>query len=70
MALLGAGRTDSAIAAELIAGSFPDAHTALLARTYGPPGLEEDILFCSRESVLPVVPRLVGMVDAAAEIAS
>ena len=62
VALLGAERTDAAIAAELLAASFPDAHTALLARTYGPPGLEEDILFCSRESVLPVVPRLAGMV--------
>ena len=41
---------------------FADAHTALLARRrYGPPGLEEDILFCSRESVLQVVPRLAGM---------
>ena len=68
VSLLGAERTDSAIAAELIANSFPDAHIALLARTYGPPGLEEDILFCSRESVLPVVPRLAGMVDGAAEI--
>jgi 2-phosphosulfolactate phosphatase len=68
VALLGAERSDSAIAAELIAASFPDAHTALLARTYGPPGLEEDILFCSRESVLPVVPRFAGMVDAAAGI--
>ena len=58
VALLGGERSDAAIAAELVAGSFPDAHTALLARTYGPPGLEEDILFCSRESVLPVVPRL------------
>ena len=44
--------------------SFPDAHEALLARTYGPPGLEEDILFCSRESVLPVVPRFAGMAGA------
>ena len=68
VALLGAERTDAAIAAKLLASSFPDAHTALLARTYGPPGLEEDILFCSRESVLPVVPRLAGMVGAAAEI--
>jgi 2-phosphosulfolactate phosphatase len=68
VALLGAERSDAAIAAELIAGSFPDAHTALLARTYGPPGLEEDILFCSRESVLPVVPRLTGMTGPAAEI--
>ena len=68
VALLGAEGTDAAIAAELLASSFPDAHTALLARTYGPPGLEEDILFCSRESVLPVVPRLAGMVGQAAEI--
>ena len=66
--LLGAARSDAAIAAELIAGSFPDPHTALLARTYGPPGLEEDILFCSRESVLPVVPRLAGVSGPAAEV--
>ena len=63
-----AERSDAAIAAELIARSFADAHTALLARTYGPPGLEEDILFCSRESVLTVVPRLAGVDDGAAEI--
>jgi 2-phosphosulfolactate phosphatase len=68
--LLGAERSDAAIAAELISGSFPDAHTALLARTYGPPGLEEDILFCSRESVLPVVPRFSRMVGPAAEVVS
>ncbi len=66
--LLGAERTDAAIAAELVAGSFPDSQTALNARTYGPIGLEEDILFCSRESVLPVVPRFAGMVGGAAEI--
>jgi phosphosulfolactate phosphohydrolase-like enzyme len=41
---------------------------ALNARTYGPPGLEEDIAFCARENVLDVVPRLVGMVGPAAEI--
>jgi 2-phosphosulfolactate phosphatase len=68
VALLDAERSDAAIAAELVAGSFADAHTALLARTYGPPGLEEDILFCSRESVLPVVPRLAAVTDVAAEI--
>jgi len=66
--LLGAERTDAAIAAELVAASFPDSQTALNARTYGPIGMEEDILFCSRESVLPVVPRFAGMVDGAAEI--
>ena len=61
---------DGAKAAEIVAGGFPDAHTALLARTYGPPGLEEDIAFCAREDVLDVVPRLVGMVGSAAEISS
>ena len=66
--LVEAKRSDAALAAELIAGSFPGAHEALLARTYGPPGLEEDILFCSRESVLPVVPRFAGMVGPAAQV--
>jgi phosphosulfolactate phosphohydrolase-like enzyme len=32
------------------------------------PELEEDIVFCARESVLEVVPRLVAMRDGAAEI--
>jgi 2-phosphosulfolactate phosphatase len=61
-------RTDAAIAAELVARSFPGSSEGLNARTYGPPGLEEDIAFCARESVLDVVPRLTGMVGAAAEI--
>jgi 2-phosphosulfolactate phosphatase len=68
VALLEGERSDAAIAAELVAGSFPNALEALNARTYGPPGLEEDILFCSRESVLSVVPRFAGMVGVAAEI--
>jgi Mg-chelatase subunit ChlD len=66
--LLGGGRSDAAIAAELVAASFPTALEALNARTYGPPGLEEDIAFCAREDVLDVVPRLAGMVRTAAEI--
>lgn len=66
--LLGAERTDAAIVAELVARSFGDAQEALNARTYGPIGLEEDILFCSRESVLPVVPRVSRLVEGAAEI--
>jgi 2-phosphosulfolactate phosphatase len=66
--LLGAERSDAAIAAELVARSFPDAHSGLTARTYGPPGLEEDIRFCARENVLDVVPRLAAMRDGAAEI--
>ena len=61
-------RTDAAIGAELIARAFPSALDALNARTYGPPGLDEDIAFCARENVLDVVPRLAGMVGSAAEI--
>lgn len=66
--LVGGERSDAAKAAELLARAFPDAHSGLTARTYGPPGLEEDIRFCARESVLEVVPRFVRMVGAAAEI--
>jgi 2-phosphosulfolactate phosphatase len=66
--LLRANRSDAAIAAELVADAFPDAAAGLNARTYGPPGLEEDIAFCAREDVLDVVPRLAGMVGTAAEI--
>jgi 2-phosphosulfolactate phosphatase len=61
-------RNDGALAVDLIAGAFPTALDGLNARTYGPPGLEEDIAFCARESVLDVVPRLVGAVGGAAEI--
>jgi 2-phosphosulfolactate phosphatase len=61
-------RTDAAIGAELIARAFSNALDALNARTYGPPGLEEDIAFCARENVLDVVPRFFGMVGPAAEI--
>jgi 2-phosphosulfolactate phosphatase len=61
-------RTDAAIASVLIASAFSNALDALNARTYGPPGLEEDIAFCARENVLAVVPRLTGMVGPAAEI--
>ena len=67
--LLDGERSDAAIAAELVARSFPDALAGLNARTYGPPGLEEDIKWCARESVLEAVPRLERMVDGAAEIA-
>jgi 2-phosphosulfolactate phosphatase len=66
--LLEAERGDGALAAELVARSFPDAAAGLTARTYGPPGLEADIAWCARESVLDVVPRLAGRVGAAAEI--
>jgi 2-phosphosulfolactate phosphatase len=68
--LLDGERGDAAKAAEIVAGAFPDAHTALLARTYGPPGLEEDIAFCAQEDVLAVVPRFRRMHGQAAEITS
>jgi 2-phosphosulfolactate phosphatase len=60
--------SDAAIAADVIARAYPDAHSGLTARTYGVPGLEEDIRFCARESVLATVPRLAGMRGPAAEI--
>jgi 2-phosphosulfolactate phosphatase len=66
--LLDGERTDAAVAAEAIARAFPTAADGLNARTYGPPGLEEDIAWCARESVLDAVPRLSGMIGAAAEI--
>jgi 2-phosphosulfolactate phosphatase len=66
--LIGGERSDAAIAAELLARCFPDAAAGLNARTYGPPGLEEDIAFCARENVLDVLPRLSSMHGAAAEI--
>jgi 2-phosphosulfolactate phosphatase len=66
--LLEAEVTDAAKASAILAGSFPSAHDGLLARTYGPPGLEEDIQFCSQENTIAVVPRFSRMVDSAAEI--
>jgi 2-phosphosulfolactate phosphatase len=68
--LVGGERTDAAKAAETIARAYPDAYEGLTARTYGPPGLEEDIRFCARENALEVVPRFSRMVGPAAEIMS
>jgi len=68
VAELAGPRSDAAQAAELLARSFAGALEALNARTYGPPGLEDDIAFCARESVLDTVPRLARMVGSAAEI--
>jgi 2-phosphosulfolactate phosphatase len=65
---LGGTGSDAAIAAEVIARAYPDALSGLNARTYGVPGLEEDIKFCARESVLETVPRFAGMRGPAAEI--
>src|SRR5436305_5596140 len=66
--LLEGERTHAAVAADLLARAFPTALDGLNARTYGPPGLEQDIAFCAREDVLDVVPRFTGLVGAAAEI--
>jgi 2-phosphosulfolactate phosphatase len=64
----GGDRTDAAIACELLAQHFPNGVDGINARTYGPPGLEEDIAFCAQESVLDVVPRFSRMVGPAAEV--
>jgi 2-phosphosulfolactate phosphatase len=66
--LLDGERSDAAIAAELVARSFPGPLEGLNARTYGPPGLEQDIAWCARESVLEVVPRFSRLVGPTAEI--
>jgi 2-phosphosulfolactate phosphatase len=66
--LLGREVTDAAKASAILAGSFPTAWDGIMARTYGPPGLEEDIKFCAQENTIDVVPRFSRMVDSAAEI--
>jgi 2-phosphosulfolactate phosphatase len=66
--LLEGERTDSAVASAVVAERFPNAIDGINARTYGPPGLEEDIAWCSQVSVLEVVPRFSRMVGPAAEV--
>ncbi len=66
--LLGGVRSDGAVAAALLADRYPDPLEGLSARTYGPPGLGEDIAFCARVSVLDVLPRFARMIGSAAEI--
>jgi 2-phosphosulfolactate phosphatase len=66
--LLEAERTDSAVASEVVAERFPNAIDGINARTYGPPGLEEDIAWCAQVGVLEVVPRFSRMVGQAAEV--
>ena len=65
---LGGEPTDAAIAADVVAARWPDAHEGLLARTYGPPGLEADIAYCAQVDLLDTVPRFARMVGPAAEI--
>jgi 2-phosphosulfolactate phosphatase len=61
-------RTDATVAAEAIADRYPRSSDGINARTYGPPGLEQDIAWVSQDNLLAVVPRLSRMVDGAAEI--
>ena len=60
--------TDAAKASAILARSFPTAWDGIMARTYGPPGLEADIEFCSQENTIDAVPRFSRMVHGAAEI--
>ena len=68
-------RSDAAEAAVRLARSYASAEAAFRASRSGRnlinhgPELEADIPWCARESVLQVVPRLVGMHGIAAEIA-
>jgi 2-phosphosulfolactate phosphatase len=66
--LLGGELTDAAKASAVLAGSFESPWHGLMARSYGPPGLEDDIRFCAQVDVIDVVPRFTRMVDGAAEI--
>ena len=66
--LLDCEATDAAKASAILARSFGSAREGIEARTYGPPGLEKDIEFCSQENTIDVVPRYSRMVDGAAEI--
>jgi 2-phosphosulfolactate phosphatase len=72
---LDGGRTDAAEAAIRLARSYATAEEAFRASRSGRnlidhgPELEADIPYCARESVLDVVPQLVGMRGIAAEVA-
>jgi 2-phosphosulfolactate phosphatase len=68
VSLLEATQTDAAIAAAVIAERFPNPVDGINARTYGPPGLEEDIAWVAQVDLLDVVPRFARMVGAAAEV--
>lgn len=61
-------RTDAAVASAVLAERFPEAIDGINARTYGPPGLEEDIAWCAQVSLHDVVPRFSRMVGPAAEV--
>jgi 2-phosphosulfolactate phosphatase len=66
--LLDGERTDAAVASAALARAYPTAWDGVNARTYGPPGLEDDLHWCTQENTLAVVPRFTRKVDGAAEI--
>jgi len=66
--LLNGDRTDAAVASAALARTYPNAWEGVNARTYGPPGLEDDLRWCTQENTLTVVPRLTRIVGPAAEI--
>jgi 2-phosphosulfolactate phosphatase len=66
--LLDGELSDAAVASAAIARAYPTAWKGVNARTYGPPGLEDDLRWCTQENTLSVVPRFTRMVGAAAEI--
>jgi 2-phosphosulfolactate phosphatase len=71
--LLDGERTDAAEAAVRLAASFPEGEAALAWSRSGANlranDLAEDIAWCARESACPVVPRLLALDGAVAEIA-
>jgi 2-phosphosulfolactate phosphatase len=71
-AALGGGPTDSSAAAMRLAGSFATNEEGLgasqSARNLHASGLDDDIVWCARESVLEVVPRFSRMLGTAAEV--
>jgi phosphosulfolactate phosphohydrolase-like enzyme len=71
-AALGGVPTDSAAAAMRLAGSFATNEDGLAAsqsaRNLHASGLDDDIAWCARESVLDTVPRFSRMVGTAAEV--
>jgi 2-phosphosulfolactate phosphatase len=72
--VLGGEPTDGADAAMRLRRSFGDAHAGLAAsqsaRNLVAAGLESDIAFCARESVLDVVPQVVAVHRTAVEVAA
>src|SRR4051812_32065070 len=66
--LLDGERTDAAVASAALARAYPTGWEGVNARTYGPPGLEDDLRWCTRENTLTVVPRFTRMISQAAEV--